>query len=94
MVSNLGSSIPWAFVTSKILEDPAYVTGVCKVCMTFINVYVLHPEGNTCPTCEFRNRPTSYLTHADPQTVMEMESRQTASQGPKGNMACYFSLNK
>eukprot|EP00973_Karenia_brevis_P066130 9193054-Karenia_brevis.AAC.1 len=25
---------------------------------------------------------------------MEMESRQTASQGPKGSMACFFSLNK
>eukprot|EP00973_Karenia_brevis_P027464 3788081-Karenia_brevis.AAC.1 len=23
-----------------------------------------------------------------------MESRQSAAQGPKGSMACYFSLNK
>eukprot|EP00973_Karenia_brevis_P063980 8891773-Karenia_brevis.AAC.1 len=87
MVSSQGSSIPWAFVTSNVLDDLDYVTGVCKVCMTFVNIYELLPEGNTCSTCEFKGRPTSYLTYADPQTVMEMESRQTASQGPKGSVA-------
>eukprot|EP00973_Karenia_brevis_P006025 819376-Karenia_brevis.AAC.1 len=94
MISSKGSSMPWQYVTSKIVEDLDYVTGICKVCMTFVNVYVLHMEGNVCPTCEHHGRPTSYLVHADPQIVMEVESRQTASQGPKGGVTCFFALNK
>eukprot|EP00973_Karenia_brevis_P078772 10933154-Karenia_brevis.AAC.1 len=30
MVSSHGSSIPWPFVTSRMLNDVDYVTGVCK----------------------------------------------------------------
>eukprot|EP00973_Karenia_brevis_P030329 4182268-Karenia_brevis.AAC.1 len=83
-ISAMGSSIPWAFVTSNVLNQISYVTGICKVCMTILNVHVLHTTQPVCPTCEYADRPISHLVHFDPQMAMELESRQSASRGSKG----------